>query len=192
MASMQSSRASMLLEGIASAPGRHSMSRILPQASSAACGSSSRGTAVAPSAVAVAALSPTAAVRGVNAVPSTAGASSSTVGRRDVAGNRIIARRAEEAEPSPAPPSEPLVVKNSPPLVRYVVKGDSCVEQKEDTLQPVTVPALVAAAMAAVKEAAGRDAYLRNRAALQGEGFGSHAAAPLAERGSVPNGQRHF
>jgi len=58
------------------------------------------------------------------------------------------------------------VLNTSPPLMRYVVK-DGCVEKQQDTLRPTTVPAVAAAAMAAVKEAVARNALLPSRAMLQ-------------------------
>eukprot|EP00931_Biecheleriopsis_adriatica_P061283 TRINITY_DN36843_c0_g1_i1.p1 TRINITY_DN36843_c0_g1~~TRINITY_DN36843_c0_g1_i1.p1 ORF type:complete len:547 (-),score=93.59 TRINITY_DN36843_c0_g1_i1:81-1517(-) len=154
MASMQPQHMqSMLLEGIASAPGRHSMPRITrpaakasasttlvqpPAGTSMASSSSSSGTASA--------LSPQTLSRSVQAAPSTPG----------------VARRREDGEAEPSMPP----VNQSPPLMRYVVKGDGSVEKQQENLQAATVPALAAAAMAAVREAEGRCGVLRRRSPL--------------------------
>lgn len=62
----------------------------------------------------------------------------------------------------------------SPPLMRYVATKDGCVEKLQDTLQPTTVPALAAAAMAAAKE--GLAALHKDSVAGVGDGDESVAA----------------
>lgn len=147
MASMQGAHVqSMMLEGIASAPGRNSVSRIVQPAAKAVV--SARRNEYAQS--------PAHAARSVQ--PMTPGA----------AGSR------EEADATPPPPA---VINNSPPLTRYVFKGDGTVEKQQDTLQATQVPALAAAAMAAVKEAAGRSGALRSRALPQSEASPSQPSA---------------
>jgi hypothetical protein len=55
------------------------------------------------------------------------------------------------------------VPNTAPPLMRYVVNPkDGCVEKQQDTQQPAHVPAVAAAAMAAVTAAPGRDAFFPN------------------------------
>lgn len=54
------------------------------------------------------------------------------------------------------------VPNTSPPLMRYVATKDGCVEKLQDTQQPAHVPAVAAAAMAAVKAADAKNALFPN------------------------------
>lgn len=180
MASMQTQHhvQSMMLEGIASAPGRHSMSRIIrpaPKASQALVQPPPNGTSMAASSCSSAAAgSPSPAVRSVQGggrAPTTPGVARRREDGGEAFGHTMWNGEAEYSTPGPshhhaASSASSEVVNSSPPLMRYVLKGDGSVEKTQDTLQATTVPALAAAAMAAVKEAAGRSGVLRRTSPL--------------------------
>lgn len=56
----------------------------------------------------------------------------------------------------------PAVPNTAPPLMRYNVTKDGAVEQTEDTMQPAHVPAVAAAAMAALEATAGKNVLFPN------------------------------
>jgi len=109
-----------------------------------------------------------------NTVP--ASASAAAPPNTDLTDDSESSRTRQRAEGSSAVP-DGAVPNTSPPIMRYVVK-DGCVEKQQDTLQPTTVPAVAAAAMAAVKEAASKHALLPNRAAFQAEAAEASRADP--------------
>eukprot|EP00930_Biecheleria_cincta_P045853 TRINITY_DN3159_c0_g1_i3.p1 TRINITY_DN3159_c0_g1~~TRINITY_DN3159_c0_g1_i3.p1 ORF type:complete len:553 (-),score=70.44 TRINITY_DN3159_c0_g1_i3:70-1728(-) len=209
MASMQTQHhvQPMVIEGIASAPGRHSMSRMIrpaPKASQALVQPPLNGTSMAASSSSSAAAgSPSPAMRSVQGggrAPITPGVARPRGDGSEAFGHTMWNGEAESSTPAPshhhaASSASTEVVNSSPPLMRYVLKGDGSVEQTQDNLQATSVPALAAAAMAAVKEAAGRSG-VRRRTSPLGEAFASNAGAdggprPIAaalERAAVDNG----
>lgn len=58
----------------------------------------------------------------------------------------------------------------APPLMRYAVNPkDGCVEKLEDAQKPAQVPAVAAAALAAIEAAAGKNAFFPNFAERERE-----------------------
>lgn len=198
MASMQSQQhvQSMVLEGIASAPGRHSMSRIIrpaPKASQALVQPPPNGTSMtASSSSSVAAGSPSPAVRSVQGgrAPTTPGVARMRDDGGEAFGHTMWNGEAESSTPAAAASASSEVANSSPPLMRYVLKGDGSVEKTQDSLQATTVPALAAAAMAAVKEAAGRSGALR-RTFPPGEASATNAA-DAGGLAAADGGPRHI
>lgn len=196
MASMQSQHVqSMMLEGIASAPGRHSMSRIIrpaPKASQALVQPPPNGTCLAASSSSSAAAgSPSPAVRSVQGgrAPTTPGVARKRDDGSEAFGHTMWNGEAESSTPFAAASASSEVANTSPPLMRYVLKGDGSVEKTQDSLQATTVPALAAAAMAAVKEAAGRSGVLRRTSPL-GEASATNAAAGAGGSAATDGGPR--